>query len=241
VNFSNPPGTMQEPPPGLRRFLDQTRAPKPTPGERCEMCGEPIAPEHSHVVNIQNRALMCTCRGCYLLFTHTGAAQGKYRAVPDRHLYDPAFTLSDAVWDDLQIPVKMAFFFRNSALDRFVAFYPSPAGATESLLPLETWTEVMTANPAFADIDPDVEALLLRRGNNPHAATSFPAPLDAAADDGAPVRTECYLAPVSSCYELVGRVRLHWRGFSGGEEVWREIDGFFADLRDRSRVVGAHD
>lgn len=219
MSVSKTPGaTNGSSPPGLRRFLEQTRAPKPSPGERCEMCGEPIAPEHSHVVNIERRALMCVCRGCWLLFTHTGAAQGKYRAVPDRHLYDPGFALSTGQWDGLQIPVKMAFVFLNSALGRFVAFYPSPAGATESLLPLETWDEVMAANPAFAGIDPDVEALLLNRTGE---------------------ATECHLAPISACYELVGRVRLHWRGFAGGEEVWREIDGFFADLRGRSRVVGA--
>jgi len=250
---------------GLKRLLDKTRAPKPSPGERCEMCGEPISPEHSHVVNTQTRALMCTCRGCYLLFTHTGAAQGKYRAVPDRHLYDPAFALSDLQWDDLQIPVKMAFFFRNSALDRFVAFYPSPAGATESLLPLDTWDEVIAANPRFAELDPDVEALLLLRiggigGGSPHprpplppegegnaTAGVLPSPFRGkrAEDEGglssnpSAIRTECYLAPISSCYELVGTVRLHWRGFSGGEEAWREIDGFFADLRAKSRVVSA--
>jgi hypothetical protein len=203
---------------GLRRVLDRGREPKPRAGERCEMCGEPIPEEHSHVVNIENRSLMCTCRACYLLFTHTGAAQGRYRAVPDRYLYDPAFRLSEAQWDELQIPVRMAFFFKNSALDRFVAFYPSPAGATESLLPLTTWDEVIAANPRFASPEPDVEALLLTR------------------IDG---QTTCYLAPISSCYELVGRVRLHWRGFSGGEEAWHAIDTFFAGLREKSRLVGA--
>lgn len=182
------------------------------------MCGEPIAPTHSHVVNTEHRNLLCTCRACYLLFTHEGAARGKYRAVPDRYLYDPTFALTDAEWDQLQIPVKMAFFFVNSSLDRFVAFYPSPAGATESLLPLATWAEAMTANPAVAAVVPDVEALLLRRGN-----------------DG----TECYLVPIDACYELVGLVKLHWKGFAGGDAVWRELDAFFANLRGRSRRVDA--
>ncbi len=133
---------------GLKRFMEREQAPKPRPGERCEMCGEPIGPEHSHVVNIQHRALMCVCRGCYLLFTHEGASLGRYRAVPDRYLYDPAFRLDAAQWEALQIPVAMAFFFANSTLGRFVAFYPSPAGATESLLPLDTWDEIIAANPA---------------------------------------------------------------------------------------------
>jgi hypothetical protein len=112
----------------------------------------------------------------------------------------------------------MAFVFQNSSLGRFVTFYPSPAGATESLLPLETWQEVMEANPAFGSIAPDVEALLLRR------------------TDG---RFECYLAPIDASYELVGLVRLHWKGFDGGERVWTEIDAFFSQLRQRSSDVRA--
>jgi len=181
------------------------------------MCGEPIPDEHSHVVHVEGRNLLCVCRPCYLLFTHEGAARGRYRAVPARYLYDASFKLSQRQWDDLQIPVSMAFFFVNSSLDKFVAFYPSPAGATESLLPLDIWAEVMAANPAFSELVPDVEALLLNR-----------------ADDA----TECYLVPIDACYELVGRVKLHWKGFSGGEEVWREIETFFASLRDKSRSVG---
>ena len=43
------------------------------------MCARPIAHEHSHVVNVESRAILCACRPCYLLFTHSGA--GKYRAI----------------------------------------------------------------------------------------------------------------------------------------------------------------
>ncbi len=180
------------------------------------MCGEAVAEEHSHVVNIETRSLICTCRACYLLFTHEGAAQGKYRAVPDRYLHDPSFSLTEREWDDIQIPVDMAFFFFNSSLDRFAAFYPSPAGATESTLDLEAWDLVMDANPLLATVAVDVEALLVRR-----------------TDDG----FECFLAPIDACYELVGRVKLHWKGFHGGDRVWREIDEFFGSLRSRSRRV----
>lgn len=182
------------------------------------MCAEDLAAGHRHVVNLDTRNLLCVCTACHLLFTHEGAAGGRYRAIPDRYLYDPTFELTDLQWEQLQIPVKMAFFFANSALGRFVAFYPSPGGPTESLLPLETWQAVMAANPAFGSIAPDVEALLVR-----HRSTGF----------------ECYLTPIDAPYELVGRVRRHWKGFDGGEEVWDEIDGFFAHLRDRSRDVSA--
>jgi hypothetical protein len=178
------------------------------------MCRAVIAAPHSHVVDAEMRALMCVCRPCYLLFTQDGAARGRFRAVPDRYLCDPSFTLTDAQWEQLQIPVGMAFFFRNSALDRFAAFYPSPGGATESLLPADTWSAILSANPAIPDVEPDVEALLLRRRDE---------------------RVECYLVPIDACYDLIGRVRLHWRGFAGGTEVWQEIEDFFARLGERSR------
>ena len=208
------PGGSTPMPSNLRRFLE---APEPAPsGERCEMCNEQIPEEHSHVVALETRALMCTCRPCYLLFTKDGAAGGKYVSVPDRYLYDPGFSVSNAQWEQLQIPVKMAFFFVNSELDKTVAFYPSPAGATESLLPLDTWADVMAANPRLSELTPDVEALIVYRRDD---------------------RYECWLVPIDACYELVAHVRLKWKGFDGGQEAWESIDGFFANLRERSRLV----
>ncbi|MEU7898112.1 DUF5947 family protein [Nonomuraea sp. NPDC049152] len=206
---------------GLRRFREPRPADAPAAGERCEMCAEPIDAGHGHVVNVESRALLCACRSCYLLFTVPGAARGRYLAVPDRYLYAPRFALSAADWDELQIPVRMAFFFRNSALGRTVAFYPSPGGATESELPLPTWQRVMAANPGLADAAADVEALLVDR-----RADGF----------------VCHLVPIDACYELVGLVRTRWKGFDGGQEVWQAIDAFFDGLRARSREVrGDHD
>jgi hypothetical protein len=213
---------------GLRRFVGPQPAgppvpgaarekPRAAPGEACEMCAEPIGDGHSHVVNLDSRQILCTCRACYLLFTHQGAAGGRYRAVPDRYLHDPGFRLDDASWDALQIPVRVAFFFLNSDLGRVAGFYPSPAGATESLLPLEAWADVVAANPVMTDLAPDVEALLVHR-----TGEGF----------------ECFLVPIDACYELVGLVRMHWKGFDGGQEAWEAIDGFFDAVRERSRPVG---
>jgi hypothetical protein len=202
----------------LRRVLDRQR--RTVPGERCDMCATPIAGEHAHVVNVESRNLLCTCRACYLLFTSEGAAQGKFRAVPDRYLYAPSFAFGDAQWDALEIPVRIAFFFLNSSLGRVVAFYPSPAGATESQLPLEAWQEVVQANPVLETLAPDLEALLVygRRDRS-----GF----------------DCFLVPIDACYELTGVVRQRWRGFDGGEEAWQEIEAFFTRLREKSREVPA--
>lgn len=202
---------------GLRRFVGRSpvefaqRAAAPQ-GEVCEMCGVAIADEHSHVVNVARRTLLCTCRPCYLLFTRDGAGRRNYRAVPERYLAaEGSFT--DAQWDALAIPVGLAFFFRNSALGRIVALYPGPAGATEALLDLAGWDDIAAASPLAAGLADDVEALIVRR------------------DRG---HDELHLVPIDACYELVGRLRLHWTGFDGGTAARAEIDDFFERVRARA-------
>ena len=209
---------------GLRRFVARPEPAlpfalsKPRPrGEGCEMCNEPIdAHQHPHVVNVTTRSLLCACRACYLLFTQAGAGRGTYRSVPDRYLTDPDFVLGEAQWEQLQVPVAMAFFFHNSVQDRIVAQYPSPAGATESLLDLAAWATIAAENPLAAALQPDVEALIVHRTRE---------------------RNESYLVPIDACYELVGRVRLHWTGFDGGPEARAEIAEFFEKVRARSRPL----
>jgi hypothetical protein len=198
---------------GLRRIISER--PAPVVGERCEMCAEPITDDHPHVVNLETRALMCTCRGCYLLFTAEDA-QLRYRAVPDRYLSFPDFTLDVRQYDELEIPVGLAFLFNSSVLNRTVAFYPGPAGATESELPLEAWTRVVEANPQLAVLRADVEALLLR-----------------GTDRGS--EFSCHLVPIDACYALVGQLRRLWRGFDGGTEAHQAMDDFFAEIAARSR------
>jgi len=200
----------------LQRLRDARSREPVRAGERCELCTEPIADEHGHLVDVEARRLLCACRGCYLLFAPEGAGGGHYRAVPDRYLAFTDVRLSSAQWDALQIPVGVAFFFVNSTLARVAAFYPSPAGATESLLPLDTWEELVGAHPALSTLQPDVEALLVRAD---HAGAS-----------GA----ECYLVPIDACYELVGHLRRLWRGFDGGREAHDALDSFFDRVRARA-------
>ncbi|AOS95029.1 hypothetical protein AN480_28830 (plasmid) [Mycobacterium intracellulare subsp. chimaera] len=196
----------------LTRIASNRRAPAPA-RQRCEMCSESIADAHQHVVNVAGRQLMCVCRGCYLLFTDS-QAELRYRAVPDRYLAFPSFALDRPAWEALQIPVGLAFFFRNSALDRTVAFYPGPAGATESELDLDAWGAIRAADPRVDLLAEDVEALLVR-----------------VPDDGPP---DCYLVPIDACYEFVGGLRQLWRGFDGGQEAREFIDTFFTTLAARS-------
>jgi len=202
-------------PGGALSVLARIRAnrPAPSPYERCEMCAAPVADEHTHVVNVSTRTLMCTCRPCYLLFAHD-EAQLTHRAVPDRYL---SFAeLPPPVWDELDLPVGTAFLFVNSALGRVVAFYPGPAGATESELSLDAWERVVAAAPALATLRPDVEALLVHSQDH---------------------HVEAFLVPIDVCYELVGHLRQLWRGFDGGQDVRRRLTEFFDSVRGKSRAA----
>ncbi len=202
---------------GSARFISQLRGilgsrPPAADEERCDFCAQVLPPQHSHVVHIEKRNLRCACRPCYLLFSAGGAAGGKYKAVPERYLDLGDRVLSPSQWDRLQVPVDLAFFFYNGVIGHTVAFYPSPAGATESLLSLEIWEEIVRANPRIAGLEPDVEALLVSRREQAFS---------------------CYIVPIDVCYELVGIVRRHWRGFQGGAEAWQAIEAFFASLSAR--------
>jgi hypothetical protein len=214
---------------GLHRFVARRPAPTLPPrfaererrpvGEHCEMCSTGVAEQHPHVVDLDTRRLLCACRPCALLFSSAGAGRGNYRTVPDRYLTDPGFVLGAGEWEQLQVPVSVAFFFHNSVLGRVVAHYPSPAGATESLLDLSAWAQIVAQHPLAAALAPDVEALVVRRADHEGGAD------------------ECYLVPIDACYELVGRVRMHWSGLDGGAEVRADLDAFFAGVRGRARTL----
>ncbi|HEX3796330.1 MAG TPA: DUF5947 family protein [Acidimicrobiales bacterium] len=206
---------MTDPLAVLQRIRETRPRDIPRAGEVCELCTEPIADEHGHLVDLEARNLMCACRGCYLLFISEGAGGAHFRSVPDRYLAFPDFQLSPEQWDNLQIPVSVAFFFLNSSLGRVAAFYPGPAGATESELPLDTWAEVTQANPQLGTMQPDVEAFLVRSSSTGGG-------------------TECFIVPIDACYELVGHLRRLWRGFDGGKEANAKLDSFFETVRAKA-------
>lgn len=139
--------------------------------------------------------------------------------MPQRFIRFPGFQLSPAGWETLQIPVGLAFFFHNSALGRTAAFYPGPAGATESELSLDAFHALLAANPGLLLPEPDVEALLIRVAPRSN-------------------RADCFLVPIDTCYELVGRLRRSWHGFDGGGEARLELDRFFEALHQRSTDHG---
>ena len=198
------------------RALVENRRPLAPPEERCHLCGGAVANEHPHVVDRRQRTLACACPACAALCDER---QGRYAVVPGRVMVDPACVIDGATWDALGIPVRLAFLFFNSGVARWIALYPSPAGAVEAVL--EDGAEALVRATALARVvQPDVEALLVR-GSPQHGGL------------------EPMLVPIDACYRLVGRVRTHWRGLHGGDRAWQEIDACFAELRARALPLGA--
>jgi hypothetical protein len=185
--------------------------------EHCDLCSEPIPPEHRHLLEVSTRKIMCACQPCSILFDSEAASEGRYRFIPDRHLFLEDFEMSDVQWESLRVPVDMAFFFYSAPAERVVAFYPSPMGPTESLRKLSAWEELEESNPVLKGMERDVEALLVNRVRGAR---------------------EHFLVPMDECYSLVGLIRMNWRGLSGGREVWEKIGRFFEELRERSKTVG---
>jgi hypothetical protein len=187
----------------LRRYA-QPRIPE----ERCDLCNIVLAPAHRHLLELATRKIYCSCDGCALTFQ--GVTGGRFKLIPRDSRPLPGIQISDAQWQGLALPINLAFFFFSTPAEKMMALYPSPAGATESLLPLETWSELVASSPALATMESDVEAFLVNR-------------VEASRD--------YFIAPIDVCFELAGLIRMHWSGLSGGDVVWRKIQEFFTRLR----------
>jgi hypothetical protein len=206
---ATPPGSPGEDPGGnsdprqafqtLRRLVPQADA-----AERCSLCRQVLAPQHDHLIDPRTRRILCSCQACAILFNNPAA---QYQRVPKRVRFLPDYSITDAEWDALMIPIGIAFFVKQSASNRIAAYYPSPAGPVESLLPLDT------CHSAFNQIEADTEALLVNRAAR-----------------------ESFIVPIDECYRLVGLIRQHWKGLSGGAEVWRQIQLFFQEMKSRANA-----
>ncbi len=205
---------------GVLRQFTRPRSAASRAMEHCELCGAGLIHDHPHLVELATRQIMCACDACALLFD--GMEKTRFKRVSRRSQHLTRFEMSDGQWESLLIPINMAFLFRSSLEDRMIALYPSPAGAVESLLPLDAWTEIVEQNPVLQRLQPDIEALLVNRVGHAHGMG----------------RAEYYIAPMDECYKLVGLIRTNWKGLSGGTEVWTEIGRFFAELKVKSEPVG---
>ena len=195
----------------LRRFRQRRPA-----EESCELCSAGLSPNHRHLLEISNSRIVCTCDPCALRFQDV--VGGRFKLIPRDVWHLPQLSLSAVEWENVALPINLAFFFYSTPEKKMKALYPSPAGATESLLPLAAWNSLAEKNPLLAKMQTDVEAFIVNRVG---------------------IKREYYVVPIDVCFELVGLVRSHWRGLSGGDVVWQQVDGFFARLKARARSTPA--
>jgi hypothetical protein len=195
------------PAPGAR----QAAAAAPDGTEFCDLCKTSVPDDHRHMLNLYERQIVCTCESCWAL----RSGDPEFRLVGNRTAWLEGFRLPDDLWANLQVPIGLAFFLHSTVTECVVAMYPSPAGATESELRFDTWNELKALNPVLDGLERDVEGLIVNRLSDPPAYV---------------------IAPVDRCYMLVGLIKLHWEGISGGPAVGEAVTGFFDDLRAAAEV-----
>ncbi|MBR7838943.1 hypothetical protein KDL01_37090 [Actinospica durhamensis] len=180
--------------------------------ERCDVCAADVPPAHRHLLDAHSGEIQCACRACAVLFERdaAGAAQAHFHLVPTRRRRLPGGSAEELA--QLGLPVGLAFIVIQPD-GAPLAHYPSPAGATRWELDPEVWQRVARQYPDLAELEPQVQALLLHtaRGNDEH-----------------------WIVPIDDCYRLVAVIRREWRGLSGGSTVWPAIADFFTRLDERS-------
>jgi Family of unknown function (DUF5947) len=186
----------------------------PVAAESCDLCGAVVPDEHRHLLHVEQRRIVCACEACWAL----RSGDPEYRPTGTRTIWLEPFDLDDELWGRFRIPIALAFFMRSSVSRGVVAFYPSPAGATESELSLEAWEELVRRNPILDELEADAEALIVNRLADPLG---------------------CAIAPIDTCYGLVGLIKSRWEGISGGSALREAVPEFFAALRSRAQSRAA--
>jgi Family of unknown function (DUF5947) len=198
---------------GLRRYVRSPSAAggRRVEGPRCELCPLTLAEDHKHLLDLEERRIVCVCPTCWSI----RSGEARYRPTGSRTLWLEPFELSDELWAAFQIPIGLAFFMRSTSTGAIVGLYPSPAGATECELDLESWDRLVEANPVLDDLDPDAEALIVNRLATPHVHV---------------------IAPLDDCYRLVGTIKATWEGISGGAAMEAAVERYFDELRATAAV-----
>lgn len=188
----------------------RSASPRP-PAATCDLCGEHVASAHRHLWEVEARQVRCVCPACSVLFGRAAASEGRYRLVSERRR-----RVEGVDTGILGVPVGLAFFVVG-ADGNVSAHYPSPAGATRWEVDRAAWQQAVDGCPALAELEPEVEALLVNLSHG---------------------RRHEWLVPIDDCFRLVAIVRQEWRGLSGGSSVWPAIDAFFEGLQTHSEGSG---
>ncbi len=203
----------------LSRIRTGRTAPEPA-GERCEMCAEPIADEHQHVVECGCPPTDVRLPGCYLLFTDAErrtCATARCPTATCRSRTSRSAGGSGRRCRSRWVSRSSSATPRWTARSRSIPGRPAP--------PSPSWT--------------------WRRGRRRAAIRGWACSPTTSRRcwSGCPTiaerRRSVFLVPIDACYEFVGGLRLLWRGFDGGAQARDFIDGFFAGVARAQRGAAA--
>jgi hypothetical protein len=173
----------------------------------CELCGTTTPEDHRHLLQMEERRIVCVCESCWAL----RSGDPEYLPTGSRFVWLEGFTLPSELWARFGIPIGLAFFLHGDG--SIAALYPSPAGATECELDLSAWEALVTLNPVLQTLGREGEALIVNRLADP---------------------PQFAIAPTDEAYRLVGLIKANWQGITGGAEVEQAVARFFEELRARA-------
>ena len=191
-------------------------------------CGHALSDNNAHLYHPARRQIRCCCPVCRL------APEAGWLQVPSQ-ISRVSAELDDGIWQSLGIPVALASFVRRdysefvsansegavsaaphalrSRATYWSAAYPGPAGLIETALSDAAVESLLQRNPEWTDITPHVEAIVVNR-LGPEACA--------------------FRVPIDVHFRLAGELRTHWRGLSGGDEVWHRLEQFFLSLEQHA-------
>lgn len=178
----------------------------------CAFCQSSTAAHYRHLLDVPSRKILCACQQCA---SHVEPLEENFKLIPTtaRRLSD--FQMTDYQWDGLSLPINLAFFYRDNLSGEMAVVYPQPDGLVKDTLSNAQWAVLEEENPALAEMQADIEALLVNR-------VGF--------------ARDYFIAPVDQCHELADRLLLRWRQGPDGEQAWGEIHEFFTALRKEAEI-----
>jgi hypothetical protein len=264
---------------GLRRFVPGApeEAPEAQPAAQaapaapegtCEFCATAIPAGHGHVADLDAATLMCACRACYLLFTHSGAGQG-WAAGPEEGAGHERRTEAEEAPGGWAGPEEGAGHDRRAGAgqerrigraryrsipDRYRSDPAHPLTVAEwNALEIPVGLAFFLRSSASGDTTAfypspagatecrlDLEAWGRIVADHPLVAAATP-DVEAVLVSRGPLDqdgVDTFLVPIDACYELAGRMRLLWRGFDGGAEARQSVAEFLDRVRARSQDLG---
>ena len=176
----------------------------------CDLCGREMSEEHRHLLQIEERQLVCACEACY----DGASGDAEWGPTGTRVMWLTGFRMPDDLWARFRIPIGLAFFLKGE--EGVTAFYPSPAGATESDVEPSAWSELVGLNDILQMLEEESEVLMVNRMKGAQ---------------------EYAIAPTDDAYRLVGLVRTRREGISGGPGLENAVAEFFAELEGKGGVT----